>query len=423
MFPVEAKSFQVRRGEVVAPLAAPTGRPIARARRSQTGASPLEGWNAFAVIGNPEAPGVGVSGSEGAEPPSVGAGGAGAPNPLDTSETTRLGEPSRAIPFGPVWMTADEHVQAVAAELSNLALYHMVHGKRRRNFVKKARALLACGTFARVQRCSACGTVDAATAIIECGCGLRACARCARRRADTVRERLNGKWCTGEHPRKMGLYLLTFTLRYDPASSDDLSVDGLKRRKQIVRGAVGFVWKRYLKARGRALALSLEVSPRGAVHIHALYHGRRPDVHLLRKTYMFRAGDSPMVNCTYVRKPAKAIRELAKYMLKAASPKNPRVFRGARGEFIDPRLAARAEVAFSGDRLFECMGAWRGTDDDEDLPEQAPRTCAHCGAIAWKHETVRTLLLLAELPYDWIPRFGRAGPRSSQPPPREMPHG
>jgi hypothetical protein len=201
-------------------------------------------------------------------------------------------------------------------------------------------------------------------------------------------------------------------LHYDPASSDDLSLDGLKRRKQIVRDAVGFVWRRYLKARGRAIALSLEVSPRGAVHIHALYHGRRPDAHVLRETYMFRAGDSPMVNCTYVRKPAKAIRELAKYMLKAASPKNPRILRGGRGEFIDPVLAARAEVAFSGDRLFECMGAWRGAEEDKDLPEQAPRTCAHCGASTWKRETVRVLVLLAELPTDWIPRFGRAGPQS-----------
>jgi hypothetical protein len=310
-------------------------------------------------------------------------------------------------------MTADEHGQAVAAELRNLAIHHMVHGKRRRDFVKKARALIACGSFARVQRCGSCGQVDANTAVIECGCGLRACPRCSRRRADVVRKRLQHKWCASERPRTMGLYLLTFTLRYDPSSSDDLSLDGLKRRKQIVREAVAFVWKRYLKARGRALALALEVSPRGAVHVHALYHGRRPDLQLLRSAYMFKAGDSPFVNSRYVQKPAKAIRELAKYMLKAASPKRPQVFRGARGQFVHPVLAARAEVAFSGDRLFECFGTWRGANEDEDIPEQAPHTCAHCGSSRWAHESVRVVVLLAELPYDWIPRFGRAGPRSS----------
>jgi hypothetical protein len=212
----------------------------------------------------------------------------------------------------------------------------------------------------------------------------------------------------------MGLYLLTFTLRYDPNDPNDLSVEGLKRRQRIVREAVGFVWKHYLKARGRALALGVEVSPRGAVHVHAIYHGRRPDARTLRETYMFRAGDSPFVNCQYIRQPSKAIRELAKYMMKAASPRNPRLLRGGRGEFIDPVLAARAEVAFSGTRLFECMGTWRGADDDHDPPERALRTCPHCGTSAWHVEMVPVQTLLSELPDDWVPRFGRAGPWSKK---------
>ena len=365
----------------------------------------------FAPIGNPEAPSAGVSSSEGAEPPSAGAGAAGAPN-LDTTGTTRSGGPSRSAIFGSVWMTLDEYREGVATELRRLAIYHAAHGKRRRDFVKKARAILSCGRFARVQRCGTCGAVNAATAIVECACDLRSCPTCARRRANIARTRLDSKWCAGARPRHMGLYLLTFTLRYDPSAPDDLSVDSLKRRKKVVRDAVGFVWRRYLKARGRAMSIGVEVSPRGAVHIHALYHGRRPDVQILRETYMFRAGDSPFVNCQYVRKPRKAIRELAKYMMKAASPKNPRILRGGPGEFIHPVLAARAEVAFSGDRLFECMGAWRGADDDNDLPEQAPRTCPHCGSCAWRSEITLLPILLSELPDDWIPRFGRAGPRS-----------
>ncbi|MGA7740655.1 MAG: hypothetical protein WCE40_02335 [Polyangia bacterium] len=367
----------------------------------------------FAPIGNPEAPSAGVSGSEGAEPPSAGAGSAGAPN-LDTYGTTQRREPSRSALFGSVWMTLDEYREGVAAELRRLAIYHVAHGKRRRNFVKKARAILSCGRFARVQRCGTCGTVDAASVIIECACDLRSCPTCARRRANVVRSRLDEKWCAGARPRDMALYLLTFTLRYDPNAPDDVSVDGLKRRKKIVREAAGFVWRHYLKPRGRALALSLEVSPRGAVHVHALYHGRRPDVRILRDIYMFRAGDSPFVNCQYVRKPRKAIRELAKYMMKAASPKNLHILRGGPGEFIDPVLAARAEVAFSGDRLFECMGAWRGADDDSDLPEKTARTCPHCGANAWRSEIAPLHILFSELPDDWVPRFGRAGPLSKK---------
>jgi len=371
-------------------------------------------WISGAAIGNPEAASAGVSASEGAEPPSVGAGEAGAPN-LDTSETTRIREPSGSALFGPVWMTSDEHDVEVAKQLRRLAIYHMVHGKRRRDFVRKAKALLDCGTVARVPVCRVCRRVDEKSVIIECGCGLRSCPRCSRRRADVVRNHLDAKWAAGERPRDMGLYLLTFTLRYDPTSQDDLSIKALQRRKQVVREAAGFVWKRYLKRRGRAFALAVEVSPRGAVHAHALFHGQRPDVQKLRDTYMFKAGDSPFVNCTYVRRPAKAIRELAKYMLKAASPKNPRIFRGGRGEFLDPVLAARAEVAFSGDRLFECFGAWRDTKEDKDAPEPTPRTCPHCGSACWEVEKRPVVSLLRELPREWIPRFGRAGPRPKRP--------
>jgi hypothetical protein len=128
----------------------------------------------------------------------------------------------------------------------------------------------------------------------------------------------------------MSLYLLTFTLRYDPTRPDDLSVEGLKRRKKIVREAVGYVWKKYLKAIGRAMAVAVEVSPQGMVHIHALFHGRRPHVDRLRTAYMFKAGDSPQMNCKYVRRPAKAIREVAKYVMKAASPKKVGLLRGGR---------------------------------------------------------------------------------------------
>ena len=131
---------------------------------------------------------------------------------------------------------------------------------------------------------------------------------------------------------------------------------------------------------------------------------------------MFRAGDSPFVNCQSVKKPRKAINEMAKYMMKASSPKNLALLRGGRGEFIHPTLAARSEVAFSGDRLFECMGAWRGADDESDLPEKAPRTCAHCGSCVWRLELMPLQTALLQLPDDWVARFGRAPPGRKQQP-------
>jgi len=390
----------------VAPPAALTGKPKALAGRSISSVPSLEAWNHCAAVGHPDALGAGGSG---AAPPSAGAGAAGDPN-FNTEGIALPLKPASAALFHPVRMSLKEFRWRVANELESLAKFHVPRGKNRRGFKRKALALRLCAATVRFASCKKCGHVDPASALIESPCDMRVCPTCARRRANIARTHLDEKWCADARPRDMGLYLLTFTLRYDPNSPDDLSVDGLKRRKKIVRDAVGFVWRHYLKARGRAMAISLEVSPRGAVHIHALYHGRRPDAGILRETYMFRAGDSPFVNCEYVRKPGKAIRELAKYMMKAASPKSPRILRGGPGEFIDPVLAARAEVAFSGDRLFECMGAWRGADDDSDLPEQAPRICPHCGANTWRCEVASLEALLPQLPVDWVPRFGRAGP-------------
>ena len=84
----------------------------------------------------------------------------------------------------------------------------------------------------------------------------------------------------------MGFYLITFTKAYDPMNPDDLSVEGIRRRKKALKGGFRFVWLRYLKPRSSAAVASVEVSPRGAVHMHVLYHGRRPEVVLLRELWL-----------------------------------------------------------------------------------------------------------------------------------------
>jgi hypothetical protein len=207
----------------------------------------------------------------------------------------------------------------------------------------------------------------------------------------------------------MALYLITFTLRYDPTSPDDLSVEGLQRRKAKLLNGVRYAWRSYLKKRGRAMAFAVEVSPRGAVHVHALYHGRRPDARQLDMAYAFRTGGSHH-HIDYVKKPHKAIREVAKYMVKAASPKKLRLLAGGVGEFIDPELAARAEVAFSGDRLVECLGAWRGAADERAEAEAPAVLCPHCGGTTWHVEVLPLRAWLAAAGDDWRPSFARAGP-------------
>jgi hypothetical protein len=392
-----------------------------------------------APIGSPEAPCAGVSASEGAAPLSRAP--SSAPLDLDTQIGRSLprrrtltdgdgcdgGEagsgaesggddtppawwtPPPVLPFAPRPLTLDQYREQLALHLRRLALHHVAHGKRRRSFTKKARQLLECGQRVRFRRCGGCGTADGKSARILTRCDLRSCPACARRRADDFRAKLSGLWDRGEKPRKVGLYLITFTLRYDPTSPDDLSVEGLQRRKKQLLDGIRYVWRSYLKKRGRAMAFAVEVSPRGAVHAHALYHGHRPDARQLDIGYSLRTGGShPHID--YVRKPHKAIREVAKYMVKAASPKKMRILAGGVGEFVDPELAARAEVAFSGDRLVECLGAWRGAAEETAEAEAPATPCPRCGACAWRFEVLPLGAWVAHAGDDWRPSFARAGP-------------
>jgi hypothetical protein len=161
------------------------------------------------------------------------------------------------------------------------------------------------------------------------------------------------------------------------------------------------------------MVVSVEVGGGGMVHAHALYYGPRPDVNKLRAGWTFRVGNSPQIDAKYVRKPAKAIREVAKYVVKAASPKQVRTLRGGVGEYLHPELAARVEVAFCGDRLFETFGAWRGKDvasDSEPEASFADHPCAACGAVgAWSSVRLPLGEWFRAAPPDWHPRFTRTG--------------
>ena len=156
------------------------------------------------------------------------------------------------------------------------------------------------------------------------------------------------------------------------------------------------------------------------VHAHVLYHGRRPDVATLRMLYMLRVGDSPFIDVRYVREPAKGIVELAKYVTKGASPVKTRSLGGGLGEYLEPELAARIEVAFTGDRLVECYGAWRGIDpdDDDDAPDLPDEPCSGCGATGrWTQVDVPPHLA-ARLGPDLrahVSRYGPDRPRSPKP--------
>jgi hypothetical protein len=404
-------SLGTPRGGVVAPSAALTETPIAWAGRSLS-APPLDVRSTNA-IGIPEAPSAGVF--EGAEPPSAG-GAEGAAPKLDTLGIVLPANPSRTRVFHSVRMSLSAWRAAVGNELIQLAITETPKGKVRRSWTQKARDLASCGKRIEALACGGCGDVMRKSGTIIASCGLRICCMCARRRANVLRTRLRNAWQAGERPREMSLYLLTFTLRFDPCDPNDLTIEALRTRKATALAAWQFVWRRYLKARSRAAVRAVEVSPSGLVHLHVLYHGHRPDAVTLRTAWMIKAGDSPQVNVRYVRNPAKGILEIAKYVTKGASPARADILSGKFGEFTDPKLAARVEFAFSGDRLIECYGAWRGIDPDDESEEPdayGGEACSKCGCVGdWNPFMCSLDKWRAIAGPDWKPRIGRYGPRA-----------
>ena len=373
---------------MVAPSAAPTGTPIALAG-PLTAAPPLGASKpAPPRIGNSEARRAGGRG--GAEPLRPGAV-PGAPK-LDTKGIARVPVPScpTAPIFKAVTMALAEWQAAVARWLRYFA-GELPRGKRRRDWKAKAAALYACGRTVVAWLCGACKSLDEVSGAVVALCGLRVCVVCAHRRSNRLRERLKAALAAGRKHRRMGLYFLTLTLRFNPADPADVSIAGLRRRKDIVLGGWQLVWSRYLRERGFAAARSVEVGEHGMVHVHALYYGRRPDACRFRDMWMFAVGDSPQVKIIPAKSPDKAINELAKYITKGVSPVHASVLQGRLSSFTHPELAARVEVAYFGDRLLQCYGDWRkriddsdDNADDEDCDGHDARSatrpaCLHCG--------------------------------------------
>lgn len=395
---------------MVTPSAAPTGIPIAPAGPF-IAAPPLDALiPARAPIGNSEAHRAGGHG--GAEPLRPGAGEAGAPI-LDNKRLAPIPDPPRtaASIFRPVTMSLHAWQADVAARLRTWAHLVLPRGKRRRDWAGKAAALFSCGQTVVSRRCGTCRTLDNGQGAIVALCRLRICPICARRRAHLLRERLRLAMLSAPKHRRMALYFLTLTLRFDPSEPADVSIDGLRRRKDVVMSAWQVLWIRYLKGRGSAGARAVEVGAKGMVHLHILYNGRRPDVNLVRQIWMFSVGDSPQIHIDYVRRPMDAINELAKYITKGSSPAKANVLAGCPGTFVDPELAARVEVAFFGDRLLQCYGDWRksvsvdeGASDEQtsaptDEASVASEACPHCGTCgSWED--------IAMGVDEWIERVG-----------------
>jgi hypothetical protein len=205
-------------------------------------------------------------------------------------------------------------------------------------------------------------------------------------------------------------YFLTFTQRFDVSSQDDLSIEGIRRRFDEVSRGMKYVWKRVLKTDGHALAMSFEVGAGGVVHAHAIFYGAEPDIDDVRAAWLMQVPDSPQVKSIRMPDIEEAVREVAKYIVKAASPKREGGKDGM-GSYTDPELAAKVEIALHGRRLTETLGAWRGVRAPKGSLPDAEQTCPHCESFE-----LTELLMLREQVIRLLPpgapiRFTTSGHR------------
>lgn len=343
------------------------------AGRRSSGAPPLGGFELSPPIGRFEAQSAGEF--EGAEPPLLRVGGAGAPM-LDTKGTSQHFVPSRARVFHPVRMSEREYRRKLAAEFE-LHASTLPKGRVRRKWTKKAQQVRGCGSLVAVRRCGDCGTDLVGTARLLTSCQLRSCPTCARFMANEARQKARALIEHLGETAGMDYYSMTFTARFKKADPAEFEIERLMERCKAVKQAVSYVWKRVLKKRpGAGMMAALEVGPGGGAHIHALYYGPRADVNVVRMAWLEKIPDSPQVKIKDVKDVQKSVPEVFKYMVKGASPKTD----DAVGERMDPRLAARVEIALHGKRRVEAYGCFRGVDLEEEPPEENPEplACTSC---------------------------------------------
>lgn len=189
-----------------------------------------------------------------------------------------------------------------------------------------------------------------------------------------------------------GWKLVTLSPPWRPWDVAEYSVRGLVRRLEAVTAAWRRVWKSGLSCHGLAAAYwRVELSAHGHVHLHALvfcpWWSQRD---IARKAGMMadvraiRAKDSGRE--TSVDEALRAaVREVAKYAVKAPTLRGDVVAGGDAKGWIQPKLAAHWTIATRHRQLVGRAGLMREAAEAREActeaPETRPRACASCGCL------------------------------------------
>jgi hypothetical protein len=345
------------------------------------------------------------------------------------------------------WAVWKRKTAELLAHLGQLA-----GGGHKVSVVRKAERAKGCGEFVTARSCACCGVVDGGEKPwqVVAGCDLRICPLCERVRAEGLRlaleaavaategrtedalARLRAKHAArpdddGKPPgrkeqrqleqaeelvralgrgrgRNFSWRMITLTDRFDPRDPAQFEPRVLADRIKRLLASARECWSKSLKEPDAGAYFSLEISPGGAVHIHALHWGSYSSIPELQAIHLKHcpSASAGAVDVRQVKPGSRGMRsavaEVAKYICKGAHVQA--VVNGRPVDLPDPALAALVEFTFStrlrGKHIHWGVGVLQKVGIiAEELAPNADRDgdagdCPHCGGHGWDRHFERT---------------------------------
>lgn len=283
---------------------------------------------------------------------------------------------------------------------------------------KRLDSFMRCGSHLSVRVCDGCGGGREGSGSYEGTrtCKTRCCPTCGWIRSKRQGEHVERAFeLLPALENSWHWQLLVLTLKYDPTNPKDLEVLALRHRAMEAIRLSKKVWGRLLKIPGAAALRSIECSSRGHVHLNLVYFG--PPVDRSELEDVAGAVDCPSAGKVHVSRldcdpgskdPVEDPRGSQKAATRAAAYISKGIEHGAgawqegwlagdhTATTIDPRLAARWEVAAYKLQLQQRYGALRKLPEPEEPePKKVPvddadTACGGCGTVGeWHSQVVR----------------------------------
>jgi hypothetical protein len=269
------------------------------------------------------------------------------------------------------------------------------HGKTRKGLLRKATALLLCGTHARVLECGGCGELQAGSGVVmRAGhaapdqngtpspkafahgaqpCRTRVDPLCGKHKAREDAADLVARVALVEIPARCSLKMITLTAGYDPTNPEDLTVEALRARVEGLKQTQRAVWKELHGIGATGGYWRIENAGSGNVHMHMLVIAPFINKKWLDATASAGWDGAGFTDIKQFDSAEDAAREICKYVTKSPGPRAEDWYVGG-VEAMHPTLAARWEVAMHGATLSRKFGCLRGLDVPPSVDSEMEET-------------------------------------------------